>query len=101
MDSDRVVFPRVTKAYAKSLIVKERMVVDHEMCIVVCMVKLVNGHRLTAEAIVANNSSFDPEKGETIAREKVIDKIINLEMYNLRSKLHEHKLKEASNDAIS
>jgi len=87
----RAVLPRITKAYARSLISKERIVVDEDMCIVICMVKLKNEHRLVAEAIVANNLTFNVERGTKIARAKIIEKIIDREMYLLRAKLQEQR----------
>lgn len=88
--------PRITKAYAKSLIVMEKIIVDADMSVVICMVKLKNNQRLIADAIVANMGTFDPERGTQIARDKIIKKIIELEMYQLRTKLSETKHKEVN-----
>lgn len=97
MDSvDKSVYPRITKSYARSLIKKEQIVIDHEMSVVICIVKLVNNHRLITDAIVANSSLFDPDKGTQIAREKMIERIMELEMYQMRTHLHEQRLKEVN-----
>lgn len=88
--------PRITKAYAKSLIAMERIVVDTDMSVVIVMVKLKNRQRFVADAIVANTEIFDPERGTQIAREKIYRKIIDAEMYQLRTKLHEQKNKEVN-----
>lgn len=93
-DYARPVYPRITKAYARSLIDKEKIVADPEMCVVVCMVRLKNNHRLITEAIVANSDLFDAEKGTQIARDKMIAKIMDLEMYQLRTHLQEDRTKE-------
>lgn len=90
-------YPRITKAYARSLIAKEQIIVDHEMSVVICIVKLTNKHRLVTDAIVANSSLFDPEKGTQIARDKMIEKIMELEMYQLRTHLYEQRQKEVNN----
>lgn len=87
------VYPRITKAYARSLIKKEKIIIDHEMSIVIYIVKLINEHRLLTEAIVANKGLFDPDKGTEIAREKMLTKIIELEMYQMRSCIHEQRQK--------
>lgn len=96
-DCARLVYPRITKAYAKSLIAKEKIIADPEMCIVVCIVQLKNEHRLITDAIVANSGLFDAEKGTQIARDKMINKIMDLEMYQLRTHLHEDRMKEVTN----
>lgn len=93
-NSPRVVLPRITKAYAKSLIASEKIIVVEEMSVVLCVVKLVNEHRLVADAIVANCNTFNAERGANIARAKIIEKIIDREMYLLRTKLHEQRLEE-------
>lgn len=90
----RTALPRITKAYAKSLIAKERIIVDEEMSVVICIVKLTNEHRLVAEAIVANCNIFNAARGTAIVRAKIIEKIIDREMYLLRAKLHEQRLAE-------
>lgn len=92
--TERAALPRITKAYARGLIVKEKYIVDEEMCVVVYIARLKNNHRIVTKAIVANSNAFDPERGKAIAREKAIDEIIESEMYVLRSKLHENKMKE-------
>ena len=86
--------PRITKATAKALIALEKVIIDTDMSMVVIMVRLTNGQRLLGEAIVANHERFDPERGTQIARAKIIDQIIKLEMYDLRKKLYDQKLKE-------
>lgn len=88
--------PRITKAYARSLIDKEKIIIDAEMSVVICIVKLKNNHRLIGEAIVANRDTFDAERGTQIARDKVIEQIIQAEMYQLRTKLYEQKHKEVN-----
>lgn len=91
---DQTRHPRITRATAKALIAMEKVIIDTDMSMVVIMVKLVNGQRVLGEAIVANHERFDPERGTQIARDKIIDEIIRLEMYDLRKKLHAQKLKE-------
>jgi hypothetical protein len=90
---DTIRHPRITKATAKALIAMEKIIIDTDMSVVICMVRLTNGQRLVADAIVANYKTFDPERGTQIARAKIIDEIIRLEMYDLRKKLHEQKTK--------
>jgi len=58
-DYAKIVYPRITKGYAKSLIAQEQIVVNAEMCVVICIVRLKNGHRLVTDAIVANSGMFD------------------------------------------
>lgn len=96
-DHGRLMYPRITKGYAKSLIVQEQIIVNAEMCVVICIVKLANGHRLVTDAIVANSGVFDAGKGTQIARDKMIAKIMDLEMYQLRTHLQEDRIKEVSN----
>lgn len=86
-------YPRVTIAYANSLIDIEKYDVDHELCIVTCRVRLKNSHRFTGEAIVANSEHFDIDRGKSVARKKVIDKIMEAEMYLLRTRLYEQSIK--------
>lgn len=95
METPRVQFPRITKAYAKSLIVKERIVADNDLSVVICIVKLVNGHRVIGTAIVANSDIFDVARGTNIARAKVIEQIIDREMYVLRTNLNERKSRKS------
>lgn len=85
--------PRVTKEYANSLIAIEKYDVDRELCIVTCRVMLHNKQRFTGEAIVANHELFNEERGKRVARNKVIEKIIEAELYVLRVKLYEQSLK--------
>ena len=75
----------------------EKVIIDTDMSVVVILVKLTNGQRLIGEAIVANHERFDPVRGTQIARAKIINEIIRLEMYDLRKKLHDQKLKEVGN----
>ena len=89
--------PRITKATAKALIAMEKIIIDTDMSVVICMVRLKNGQRCVAHAIVANHKTFDPERGTQIARAKIIEEIIQLEMYDLRKKLYDQKLKEVGN----
>lgn len=96
-DHGRLMYPRITKGYAKSLIAQEQIIVNAEMCVVICIVKLTNGHRLITDAIVANSGVFNADKGTQIAREKMIDKIMDLEMYQLRTRLQEDRIKEVPN----
>lgn len=86
--------PRITRAYAKSQIAVEKITVDTELLVVFAIVKLKCGQRLVADAIVANSATFDAECGTQIVRDKIIDQIIKLEMYDLRKKLYEQKQKE-------
>lgn len=95
-DYARTVYPRITKGYAKSLIAEEEIIACPKMCVVVCMVRLTNGHRLLTDAIVANSGLFDPDKGTQIAREKMINKIMDLEMYQMRTRLTEERTKEVT-----
>lgn len=83
-----LVHPRITRAYAKSLIEFERLISDPEMLITVYMVRLKNGHRIVTDAIVANKELFDSKRGESVAKKKAIDQIIKDELYLLRDKLH-------------
>lgn len=87
IDGSTLHHPRITKAYANSLIVIEKYFVDHELSVVVCIVKLKNRHRLTADAIVANSDVFEQERGKNVARKKILEKIIEHEMYQLRTML--------------
>lgn len=95
--NDRLSHPRITKAYAKSLIAVEKITVDTDLSVVVIIVKLKNEQRFVADAIVANQNTFDPNRGIQIARDKIIDQIVRAEMYQLRTKLSEQKLKEVNN----
>lgn len=88
VDGTKLIHPRVTKTYANSLIDIEKYIVDKELSVVICLVRLVNGHRYIGDAIVASNNLFEEERGKTVARKKVIDQIIADEMYVLRTKLH-------------
>lgn len=87
-------YPRITRNYAKSLIVKERIFIDDEMSVVICVAVLQNEQRVVGTALVANKNTFDPKIGTAIARGKVIDQIIQSELYQLRTLLHSQKLKE-------
>lgn len=87
--NDDLAYPRITKAYAKSLIEKEKIISDPEMLVTVCITKLKNGRRIVTDAIVANKAAFDSKRGIVVARRKAIDEIIRLELYLLCSKLHE------------
>lgn len=87
--SDGCRHPRITKAYAKSLIVEEKSIIETSMSVVIYIVRLKNNHRFVGDAIVANPSAFEAEKGLAIAKAKVIDQIMKAEMYQLRTKLNE------------
>lgn len=88
---DKLNHPRVTKAYAISLIDTEKYDIDHELSVVTCKVRLFSGHREVGHAIVANSDLFEEQRGKAVARKKVIDKIIELEMYKLRDNLYKNK----------
>lgn len=90
----RPIYPRITKSYAKSLIAEEKIIIDVDMCVVICIAKLVNDHRLITHAIVANSGLFDADKGTQIARDKMLDVIMDLEMYQMRTCLQEERSKE-------
>lgn len=91
-DGKQLSHPRVTKSYASNLIDKEHYHIDKELLIIVCLVRIKSGHRFVGEAIVANIDKFEQERGMKIARKKVIDQIIEREMYVLRAKLYEESL---------
>lgn len=88
-DGSTLRHPRVTKAYAESLIAVEKYHVDEELAVVICLVRLKTGQRTVGEAIVANTDMFDIERGKSVARKKVIKAIMESEMYVLRTKLYE------------
>lgn len=87
--SDVPIHPRITRAYAESLIKAEKIFADPEMSVVICVARLKNRHRVVGTAIVANQKLYDYDTGVAIARGKVIDQIIKDEMYVLRTKLSE------------
>jgi len=88
-DGSMLRHPRVTKALAESLIDIERYHVDKDLSVVICLVKLKTGQRFIGDAIVANCDLFEEERGKGVARKKVINKIMESEMYVLRTKLYE------------
>lgn len=81
--------PRVTKAYAESLIDVEKYHIDKELSVVICLVMLKSGQRFLGDAMVANCNLFEEQRGKGVARKKVINKIMESEMYVLRTKLYE------------
>ncbi|AEH03512.1 hypothetical protein AVT69_gp087 [Pseudomonas phage PhiPA3] len=93
-----LIYPRITKSYARSLIIEEKIISDEDMLVTVCIVKLKNGHRIVTDAIVANKAAFDSKRGVIVARRKAIEEIIRLELYLLRQKKYERSL-EGDTDA--
>jgi hypothetical protein len=84
-------FPRITKAYVSSLIIDEQVRYIVETRTTVCSVRLVNGRTVTETATCGWDKQFDPIKGRTVARKKVLDKIIDYEQY-----LHCQRIYEAN-----
>lgn len=83
--------PRITKAYVAQLIVDEQIRYIPETNTTICSVRLVNRSSITEHATCGPDQEFDPIKGRTRARKKVLNEIIKCELYLLRQRLYEAK----------
>jgi hypothetical protein len=88
--------PRINKAHAEALIVDEHVRYISETRTTICSVRLINEQTVTEFATCGVDQTFDPIKGRTIARKKVLNEIIKHEHYLLRQRLYEAK-KEKEN----
>lgn len=83
--------PRITKAYVQQLIVDEQIRYIPETRTTVCSVLLVNDQSITETATCGADQEYDPIKGRSVARKKVLNEIIRCEHYLYRQRLYEAK----------
>lgn len=88
--------PRITKNYVEGLIVDEHVRYIPETSTTICSVRLVNKQSITASATCGADQEFDPTKGRSVARKKVLAEIIKYEHYLHRQRIYE-ALKEKEN----
>jgi len=81
--------PRITKDYVSGLIVDEHVRYIPETRTTICSVRLVNLQTITESATCGADQDFDPIKGRTIARRKVLNEIIKYEHYLHRQRVYE------------
>lgn len=81
--------PRITKDYVASLIAVEKVIYIPETRTTVCSVRLVNKQTITEFATCGAGQEYDPIKGRTVARRKVLNEIIRNEHYLLRQRIYE------------
>ncbi len=82
-------FPRITKAYVEGLIVDEHVRYIPETRTTICSVLLVNKQAITEFATCGADQEFDPTKGRSVARKKVLAAIIKYEHYLYRQRIYE------------
>lgn len=90
--------PRITKAYVQQLIQSEHVRYITETRTTICSVKLLNRESVTEFATCGPGKVFDPIKGLSAARRKVMHKIIEFEFYLLRQRMYEHELTKENTD---
>jgi hypothetical protein len=81
--------PRITKAYVEALIVEEHVRFIPETRTTICSVRLVNKQSVTQFATCGIDQEYDPIRGRSVARKKVLAEIIKNEHYLLRQRLYE------------
>lgn len=83
---------KVTKEQIEQLFEGATKEIKHavfgKMCILV--IQLGNGFTLVGESACVDPENYDPDIGYQIAKEKIIDKLWELEGYNLQAKLAEN-----------
>jgi hypothetical protein len=88
--------PRITKAHVEGLIVDEHVRYISETRTTICSVRLINEQTITESATCGADQQFDPIKGRSVARRKVLKEIIKYEHYLQRQRIYEAK-KEKEN----
>uniref|UniRef100_A0AB39CD02 Uncharacterized protein n=1 Tax=Pseudomonas phage RVTF4 TaxID=3236931 RepID=A0AB39CD02_9VIRU len=81
--------PRITKDYVAGLIVDEHVRYIPETRTTICSVRLVNSQTITESATCGADQEYDPIKGRTVARRKVLNEIIRYEHYLQRQRIYE------------
>lgn len=81
--------PRITKEYVAGLIVDEHVRYIPETRTTVCSVRLVNKQTVTEFATCGADQEYDPVKGRSVARRKVLNEIIKYEHYLQRQRVYE------------
>lgn len=89
--ADTNVIPRITKAHVEQLIVDEQIRYIPETRTTICSVRLVNRQSITESATCGPDQEFDPIKGRSRARKKVLNEIIKYEHYLQRQRIYEAK----------
>lgn len=79
--------PRVTPQRVEDVIASEQYHVFPGTTLTVCALTLVNGYTLTGESACVSMENFDAGLGRSIARERAVQKIWELEGYALRERL--------------
>lgn len=81
--------PRITKTYIEELIVDEHLRYIPETRTTVCSVRLINRQSITQYATCGADQEYDPIKGRSVARKKVLNEIIKYEHYLFRQRMYE------------
>lgn len=81
--------PHITKDYVARLIVDEQIRYIPETRTTVCSVRLINKQTVTEFATCGADQEFDPIKGRSVARRKVLNEIIRYEHYLQRQRIYE------------
>lgn len=92
--------PRINKAHVEGLIVDEHVRYIPETRTTICSVRLINKQTITESATCGADQEFDPFKGRSVARKKVLTEIIKYEHYLLRQRIYEAQ-KEKNNGPTS
>lgn len=88
--------PRITRSHVEGLIVDEHVRYISETRTTICSVRLINEQTITESATCGADQQFDPLKGRSVARRKVLNEIIRYEHYLHRQRVYEAR-KEKEN----
>lgn len=81
--------PWLTYQYLETLIQSEDYRYFPEAGVTICCLDLKIGYSVVAEAVCANRNNFDEIKGRHHARRKALRRLMELEHYLLRWRLHQ------------
>lgn len=81
--------PRLSFPYLETLITKEEYHHFEGTGVTTCNLVVVNGYSVTESAVCANIQHFDIKRGREQARKKALTRLMELEHYLLRQRLHE------------
>jgi hypothetical protein len=65
--------------------------------LIICVLSLRNGTKITGESDCVYPENYDAERGRKIARDKAVAKLWSLEGYLLAQRRHENELRYAGN----
>lgn len=92
--------PYLTYKYLETLVLKEDYHHFPGTRVTICCLVVKNGYSITENVVCANRALFDETIGRQQARRKAMKRLMDLEHYLLRQRLHEaeSQSEESKND---